>query len=140
MAFQDLTIKRKVMGVIMLTSTIVLTLTAAAFMVYDLVGYRRNLEESLVTSARITANASPAAVVFEDEQVAQEALNGLQAEPRVVAAALYDLKGKLFVRYPTNLEQSAFPLRPGKPDKPHFENGYIHLVEPVSQEGAPVGY
>ena len=43
MGFQDQSIKRKTLAVIMLTSVVVLLLTAAAFTVYDLVTYRQNL-------------------------------------------------------------------------------------------------
>jgi len=113
MAFQDLPIKRKVIGVIMLTSIIVLLLTAAVFMIYDLITYKQSLRRDLITTARITANASTAALTFRYEQNAEEAIGALKADPNVMAAALYDARGNIFVRYPSNLPLSELPLKPG---------------------------
>src|SRR2546421_3066954 len=113
MSFQDLPIKRKVIGVIMLTSIIVLLLTAAVFMIYDLITYKQTLRRDLITTARITANASTAALTFRDEHSAGEAIGGLKADPNVLAAALYDGQGHIFVRYPNNFPLSELPLKPG---------------------------
>ena len=86
MAFQDLPIKRKVMAVIMLTSVSVLVLTAAAFMVYDSVSYRQTMVRSLSTTSSIIADASTAALLFLDEETAQQILGSLRVEPHIVAA------------------------------------------------------
>src|SRR6476659_3318068 len=115
MAFQDLPIKRKVTSVIMLTSVIVLVLTVAAFMITDIVTYRSTLEHDLKTSAGITANASSAALLSHNESDAEELLGGLKADPNILAAALYDLDGNLFMCYPTNKPLEEFPAKPGPP-------------------------
>jgi PAS domain S-box-containing protein len=113
MAFQDLPIKRKVTSVIMLTSVIVLVLSVAAFMITDVVTFRETLREDLTTSASITANASSAALLFHSESGAEEILGGLQADRNITAAALYDLDGNLFMRYPTNKPIAQFPPKAG---------------------------
>ena len=100
MGYQDQSIKRKTMAVIMLTSVAVLLLTAAAFTVYDLVTYRQNLVHSLSATAAIIADHSSAALACRDEKDARATLASLRADPRIVAAALYDAHGNLFVRYP----------------------------------------
>src|SRR5215471_8798465 len=127
MLFQDLPIKRKVIGVIMLTSTIALLLTAAAFMAYDFYSYRQMLVRQVAAAADITANANKAAVAFQDELVAQQSLNALRSEPTVSGAAFYDADGSLFVRYPTNAAVSEFPPVAGKPGR-RFEDRSVVVV------------
>src|SRR5690349_25165793 len=115
MPFQNLPIKRKVTLVIMLTSVTVLLLTVAAFMFYDWISYRQNTVLRLSTTASIVADSSTAALLFQDEETAQQLLNALHAESQIIEAALYDDQGKLYVRYPTNRPVNAFPAAPGKP-------------------------
>jgi len=134
MAFRDLPIKQKVVGVIMLTSVIVLVLTAAVFMVYDLITYKESLRRDLITTARITANASTAALTFRDPATAEEALGGLRADPNVLAAALYDAEGKIFMRYPTNLLASELPLKP-RPIGIYPGGAAMEIFEPVAERG-----
>jgi PAS domain S-box-containing protein len=138
MFFQDLPIKRKVIGVIMLTSIIVLVLTATAFMIYDYVTYKDILRRDIVTSAGIAANSGTAALMFQDEASAEQVLSGLRADPNIIAAAYYDLKGKLFVRYPSDVPLSQFPPHPGQLGV-RFQKDYIDMYDTVAERGKPVG-
>src|ERR1035441_3527773 len=90
MGLKEQSLKRKTVAVIMLTSVAVLLLTAAAFTVYDLATYRRNLTSSLSASAAIIADRSLAAVVLRDERDARATMASLRSDPRIAAAALYD--------------------------------------------------
>ena len=53
MKFQNLSIKRKLMLITMLTSTMALVLFSASFLVYDLISFRHFLTEDLATQAQI---------------------------------------------------------------------------------------
>ena len=120
------------MAVIMLTSVAVLLLTTVAFTVYDLLTYRQSLVHSLSATAAILADHSISALTFRDEKDARATLASLRADPRIVAAALYDNRGNLFVRYPAQAPASAFPQTPGKAGH-WFEGGRLVLVEPVME-------
>src|SRR6266403_2806669 len=109
MSFQDLPIKRKVMGVILLTSLIALLLTAATYMLYDWVTYRQTIIQNLSTSAAIVANNSTAALLFQDEETAQQNLRALKADPHIVAAALYDKDGRIYAHYSPQDVITQFP-------------------------------
>jgi PAS domain S-box-containing protein len=139
MRFQDQSIKRKTLAVIMLTSGAVLLLTAAAFMVYDLVAYRQSLVHSLSATAAIIADHSVSGLTSRNEKDARATLASLRAEPRIAAAALYDERGGLFVRYPAQAPASAFPTAPGKSGY-RFEGGRLILFAPVvAESGSQVG-
>ena len=138
MGFQAQSVKRKTMAVIMLTSVAVLLLTTAAFTVYDLVTYRQNMARSLSATAAIIADHSIWALTFRDEKDARATLASLRADPRIAAAALYDVQGSLFVRYPAQAPVSAFPSAPGKGGY-RFEGGRLILFEPVAEGGTRLG-
>src|SRR5690242_19531555 len=101
MSFRDVPIKRKLTSVIMLTSTIVLLVTCAAFATYEVITFRTAMIESLSTLARVIAAQSTFAVGL-NEKDAREILASLKADPHIVAAALYDKEGRLFATFPAH--------------------------------------
>ena len=138
MGIQDQSIKRKTMAVIMLTSVAVLLLTAVAFTTYDLATYRQNLVRNLSATAAIVADHSGPALLLRDEKDARATLASLRADPRILAAALYDSQGKLFIGYPAQAPVSTFPPTPGKSGY-RFEGGQLVLFEPVVEGGQRQG-
>src|SRR5215468_10224964 len=138
MAFQDLPIKNKVMSVMMSTSISALLLTIIAFMVYDLITFRQTVVEHLQTLAALTADNSSGALAFKNEKDASETLASLHSDTHVLAAALFDNQGRLFVRYPTTRPFSELPLQPAPPG--HYRQGPYHLFYvPVMREGNRLG-
>src|SRR5881296_2484474 len=65
-AFQTLSIKRKLMLIILLTSGIVLLLACAAFVAYDLITFRRAMRSDLNTLAAIMAGNNWGALALDD--------------------------------------------------------------------------
>src|SRR5690349_16126529 len=105
MPFRDLPIKRKLVGVIVLTCAAVLGLTSIALLTYELFHYKQTTRHSLTTIADLIAANSTAVLIYDDQKLATEILSGLRAEPEIVAAALYDRNGRLYVAYPSNIER-----------------------------------
>jgi PAS domain S-box-containing protein len=138
MRFRDVPIKRKIVTVVMLTSMTVLVLTVAVFLIYDISTYRSTMVENISTIARITADNSTAAVVYDVKADAERVLNWLKAEPQIVAAAIYDPKGAVFARYPVNLPDSQLPRRVLKQGS-RFEAGHLLVFEPIVQGDADLG-
>src|SRR5437879_6376697 len=112
MAFRDAPIRRKLMTMILGTSGVVLLLTCAAFLGYEFFTFRQTAMEQLATRAEIIATNSTAAVAFEDANSAADVLAALRADPHIVAACLYDKRGKIFSRYPATAPDDAFPPAP----------------------------
>ena len=126
------------MSVIMLTSVAVLLLTATAFTVYDLATYRQNLAGSLSATAAIIADHSTAALTLRDAQDARATLASLRADPRIVAAALYDRQGKLFARYPLQAPDREFPPALARVGW-RSEGGRVLVFMPVREGSARLG-
>ena len=134
MRLRDWPIKQKLTAMLLVISGLVLLLTAAAFVTYQVVAYRQTTLKGLSTLGLIIAANSTASLAFANEADAREILSALRGEPHVVAAALYDKAGRLFSRYPADLATSALPPAPAR-DGYRFEGGYVIGVEPVAEVG-----
>jgi PAS domain S-box-containing protein len=138
MAQQQPSITKRVRAVILLASAVVLIATAAAFVIYEAITFRTRLVRNLSTLAALIADNSAAPLAFENREIAEEILSALQAEPDIVAAALYNAKGELFARFPPSLQTALPPV--GFASKGHeFRDGGLELFEPVLQEEKPIG-
>ncbi len=83
----------------LLTSSVASATLMAAYLGYDSVNTRRQLESRLSTLANIVGQNSAAALLFEDRAAAIEVLGALEAEPAVVVACLYGQSDRLFAEY-----------------------------------------
>ncbi len=138
MLFKDLPIQKKLMGVIILISGIVLLVTCAAFFTYEVFTFRQTTTRQLSTLGEIIATNSTAALVFDDQKNANEILAALKAERHITLAGLYNKEGKLFAQYPAATLPGAFPPLPGK-EGYRFENSYLLGFQPVTQGGKHLG-
>ena len=131
-------IKKRVRAVILLASVIVLLVTATAFVIYQAIAFRAQLVRNLSTLAAVIADNSAAPLAFANQEIAEEILKALEAEPDIVAAALYDHEEKVFVKYPTTLETDRLPARVGNAGH-RFKDGALILFEPVIHEQKQLG-
>lgn len=137
MNFRDAPIKKKLTDVIMLTSTVVVLLTAFAFVAYEVVTVRTSVIQSAQTLAEVTAAESSAAVNFEDQASAEDILSKLQAKSTIPLAALYLNNGKILARYPKNAPARLFPAVPGR--KYVIERRSVLMFVPVTIEDRQIG-
>ena len=136
MSLRDWPIKQKLTALLLLVSSLVLLLTSAAFVTYEVLAIRRTTLKNLSTLGRVIAANSTASLAFANQADAREILSALRAEPHVVAAGLYDKDGRLFSRYPANLPADALPGVPER-DGYRFEQGYVIGLEPVAETDNP---
>jgi PAS domain S-box len=135
MRFRDLPIKRKLVGIIVLTSLAVLGLASIALLTYELYSYRDTTRRHLTTVAEIIAANSTAVLIYDDEKLAAEILSGLRAERVVTAAALFDKNGRRYVSFP---DEAEIPEEPG-PDGLEFGWLEVTVFQPVEEGTNRVG-
>src|SRR5688572_21585558 len=97
--FRNLSIKRKQMLIITLTSTVALLLASSAFIYYEMLTFRSSAKENLSSLADILSYNSTAALTFNDPAVARDLLNCLSSEPHIMQAIVYNKNAQLFARY-----------------------------------------
>jgi len=97
--FRNLSIKNKLMAILMLTSGIVLLITSLAFSVNEFISFRSNIQQELTSLAEIVGKNVSAALLFEDRKSATETLETLSLKPNILAAFLFTHDGDLFTSY-----------------------------------------
>jgi len=97
--FRDISIRRKLTVVNVLTSMLTLLLACIAFVAYERVTFRDAALGRLATQAAIVGDNTSSAVVFDDAPAAARTLAALKAEPNVLGAALYRKDGTRFATY-----------------------------------------
>jgi signal transduction histidine kinase/CheY-like chemotaxis protein/HAMP domain-containing protein len=130
-------IKRKIVLIIMLTSSIALLLAGAAFVVYELISFRQGMKDNLLSMAGMVGETSTAALTFNDPKTAKEILRALAQEPHIVAACLYDEDGKLLADYKRD-STSFVPPTPSA-DAYKFTRHDLRLFREVLDKGKRVG-
>ena len=140
MNFRNISIRRKLLLIIMAISTVSLLLASIAFITSD----RRNTEQSMVnnlgTIAQIIAANSSAAILFRDNIAAQETLGFLDAQEHIQAAAIYGLDGEEFAVYRKKGFTDILPEPGLQPDNVLFWGDYVELFSPITMEGQQEGY
>jgi signal transduction histidine kinase/CheY-like chemotaxis protein len=140
MILQNLSIKRKLTLITMLTSSLALILSSASFLIYDLVSFRHLLSQDLMTQAEIIGYNSTGAMEFKDEPAATATLSALTAKEDIVSAVLYKPDGKIFAHYmrgngnlpaklPADLQAQGY----------RFEGGYLEVFHDVTLNGERLG-
>jgi len=88
-----LPIDRKLMGLLTLTSGVVLILATAAFVSWDAWSTRERLREELARVTGLAAGPAAAAAEAGDREAAEALLGALATQPRLAAAAIYGADG-----------------------------------------------
>src|ERR1700736_6520678 len=113
MATTSTPIRRTLMRMIFLSVGAVLAVTSAAFCTYEFLTYRQSSIQQLQILSRAIASNSTAALAFENSADAPCVLTAFKSDPHIVAAALYDVSGKVFATYPRDLAPAQLPSFPG---------------------------
>jgi PAS domain S-box-containing protein len=131
-------ITQRVRAVILLASVVVLLVTAAAFVIYDVLSFRDRLVRNISTLAAVIADNSAAPLAFENRVIAEEILSALRSEPDIEVAALYDLGGRIFGTYPQNYEGKLPAVQAGA-QKYEINDEGLSFYQPVTQDSKAIG-
>jgi len=138
--FRNMPIKRKLMLIIMLTSSAALLLACIAFVTTDLITFRHAMVRDLSIKAEIIGSNSSAALVFNDQSSAQETLSALRAEPHIVFACIYNKDGRVFAKFLNGAANDDGFLPPKfQEENQHFDQGHLILFKPIVFDGDTIG-
>jgi PAS domain S-box-containing protein len=130
-------IKRKLMGIILLTTAMALLLAGSAIVILDTFLFRTAMQRDLTALASIVGDNSTAALAFNDPKVAEEILSALRARPHMVSACLYGPLGELFARYARAGASPQCPA-PGVPEIRSTGDGLV-ITHEVRLDGRQIG-
>jgi signal transduction histidine kinase len=138
MANKNISIRSKLMRIIMLICGIVVLMACIVFFLYDFYSFRKSTLQNISTYGQIISANSTAALAFESKEDAEEILGALKAEPHIVTASIYDANGQLFCVYPANYNSYELPVKPGAVGY-HFTNISVEGFQPIVQGGKRLG-
>src|SRR5207245_823463 len=138
-AFRDLSIRRKLTLIIMLTSSVALLLACAAFVSYDLYTFRQAKVHDLTTLAEIIGSNSTAALTFGDSNSAKEILGALSANQHIAAACIYTRNGQVFAKYLRGDPMARFSPPETQEDGSRFGSNELALFGKITLEAEKIG-
>ena len=97
--YRDMSIRRKLTLIIMMTSIIVLLLSSVAFIIHDAITFWKVEKGKLSALADIISNNTAAAIAFNDQKAAEQTLSGLNANPYILSAYIVTRNGQVFAQY-----------------------------------------
>jgi signal transduction histidine kinase len=97
--FHRLSIRRKLVAMMMMTSLAVLLISSIGYVASDYYRTRNELTRELAALAQLILENSQAALEFRDPVSARETLQSLAANPHLRAACLYGAGGRLFADF-----------------------------------------
>jgi signal transduction histidine kinase/CheY-like chemotaxis protein len=139
---QDNSISRKLTWMNMLVSAAALLLACAAFIAYDMLSFRATMVRNLSTQAQIIGFNSVSALVFNDQQSAENTLSALKAGRNILSAGVYSKDGKLFASYsrdPGGYVPAVPSLPPGQLEIHWFKDHEVVLFRSIVFAGKPTG-
>src|SRR5436190_19573053 len=108
----NMSIRRKLTMLMLLTSVVALLLACGSFLTYDVATFRRKLALELGVLADVIGSNSTAALTFDDAGAARDALGALRAHAHVVSACVYGKDGSPFAIFQrADSHGAAWPLR-----------------------------
>lgn len=131
--FSRKSIRSKLRRVIFFSSGIVLLLTVAIFVTYDIFSFRRSHIEVVAGIAEVIADNATSSLSFKNVEDANNVLGSLRAEQTIQLAILYDADGKIFATYPLSTNIVQLPKHPG-PDRIAYEDGKLVVVKRVFEK------
>ena len=136
-AFRDISIKRKLTLIIMLTSGIALLLASVAFLTYDWISSRQALTRHIETMADVISSNSTAALTFDNVQDAKETLAALRANLRIVSACVYTKDDQVFTTY--HRDDLDFSPPVPEADTYRFEDDHLILFQAIVLDEEQIG-
>ncbi len=135
----DLSIRRKLTAIVLVTCGVAILLACAMLGVYDIASFRQEIAGELVSTAGVIGSNTTAALSFGDAHAAHQTLNSLAGETHIVGAAVYAADGSVFARYSRSGSDSQLvPSHPG-PDGTSFSPDEIVVFQPIRLNGDRIG-
>lgn len=137
--FRDMTIRQKLMAIIMIPSASIMLLAVTALVVWEQIDSRRYLLKDILSHADMIADNCKASIAFEHKEDAEQVLSTLHVQDSVALAYIYDKNGRLFARY--EREDMIGKIRPIKPQKEGhaFENGRLSVFRQIVLDDEIIG-
>ncbi len=138
MPFRKLSIKNKLVLIILIAAFIALGLGFTFVIINDIRTFREDMLYNTVINARLIGEYAVTPLVFNDQEGAGEILKKLSALPGIMNGHVYDSNGNLFAVY--NRQGAMATAPPALPEgSSEFTGEYLHAVSPITYKNQKYG-
>ena len=137
--YRDLSISKKLQGIVMVTSAAALLVASVVFTLYDRATFLFAKTEDLRASAQMVGSNSTAALSFGDARAGSEVLSALHAKQNVIHACIYDKAGQVFASYSRSAADGKFSPPPAHDERTAMVAGNMDLFQPIVLNGESIG-
>src|ERR1019366_3837101 len=135
---RDLPIRRKLLVIVMFTTTVALLLSGIGILFIDSILFRGYLDRDLSALGQIIADNSTAALAFQDPGSAAETLGALKVRNHLIAACIYQPDGTIFASYSRPTGPSGCPPAPSR-DESRFAGNTLTVSRAIFLTGRRIG-
>jgi len=139
MNFRDISLKRKLMLIVMVTSSLALLLASAGFLAYDATVFKARMSRDLMVQAEIVGANSAAALLSHDKKLSGDILLALREKEEIVSAAFYSTDGRLFTAYQRDAARAEPPPPVAEPSGIRITNTSIKVFYRIARRDESVG-
>jgi two-component sensor histidine kinase/HAMP domain-containing protein len=136
---RDMSIRNKLMIVVMFSCGIVFLLAAIASMSYDNHYTKSSMVQDLAILTDVISSNSTAALAFNNQDDATETLMALRAQKHVTAACIYSQLGNQFATYTNNPIDLIPKNLPIIPNGSRFGENSLEMIRPIKLDGEQIG-
>ncbi len=150
---RNLPITRKLILVMVLASTISVLFASILFSLTEVISKRNSVAENLATLADVIATNSTAAIIFEEEDLANDVLMSLSANPDIVRGQMFTREGELVASYRRDGEMPESGVREelaqnmirsfaenGEPQQHFFGMRHLETIYPIRFDDELIGF
>jgi PAS domain-containing protein len=127
---QNLSIKNKIVAIILLVTYLCLGLGFTFFAIWDMNRLKTEIQSNLTINAKLIGDNCIVPLTFNDKQQAAKALSRLRYIEFIEIACIHDKEGNLFASYPAILNHDSLITH-----NQHYNNirkdGYFYVQEPI---------
>jgi PAS domain S-box-containing protein len=135
---KDLSIRNKIIAIILFTTVTALSIGFAIISVRDIKRLKADTLAHLSLNARLIGDYCIVPITFGNKLQAVEALSRLKFIESVDVGYLFDESGNLFASYPDSVKKPP-GIYMDERRSAIFEDGYFHITEPILFEDTPIG-
>ena len=137
--FQNASLKRKQVLVIMLTTGVALLLACVAFTAFEIISFRSETRADHSTLAKIIGNNTEAALNFRDQSAAEETLTFFSVDADISGICIYSKDGEIFAQYDPPNDKETFRAPSAVDLEKHWtRKGHLWVSQPIMSHGEAI--
>ncbi len=139
LTFSDISIKRKLTFIIMVTSIVSLCIAGTAYVTYDIMTLRDTMIRNVTMLSELIGANSTADLAFNDSKSATENLAKLNVNPHVISCCIYKNNGDILASYVRSDMAAKLELPALREDGYRFAANNLTQFRRVYLDNKPIG-